>query len=149
MATATKDKADDAEKKEEKKSFLKSKKAIIGLVALLAVGGGAYKFMAPAKATPVTGGDIVALDATTLNLKGGHYLKLAVAIQVVQGKATADDFKTSEAQELVIDEFSDRTVASLSSSEDRKKLVEDLEKKIKKAYEGEVFDVFLTQFVTQ
>ena len=34
----------------------------------------AYKFLAPHPVGPPTGGDVVALDATTLNLAGGHYL---------------------------------------------------------------------------
>ncbi|GAB2476580.1 flagellar basal body-associated FliL family protein [Jatrophihabitans fulvus] len=134
-----------------KKSFLKSKKGIIAIVALLAVGGGgAYTFLAPpAKPEPISGGEVVPLDPTTVNLTGGHYLKVAIAVQLVKGKGTAEEFKTSEAAELVIDQFSDRSVRSVASNEARKKLMVDLEKKIKKAYKDEVFDVYLTQFVTQ
>lgn len=149
-ATATRSEEKKAAAPPAKKSFLKSKKGLILIVLLLVVGGGAYKFLAPpAKVGPPVGGEIVPMDATTVNLQNGHYLKIAIAVQLVEGKATAADFKTSEAAELVIDEFSDRTVAAVSSGEQRKKLAEDLEAKIKKAYEGEVFAIFLTQFVTQ
>lgn len=154
-ATATRPKATDEKSagsaKPVKKSLLKSKKGLIIIVVLLAaIGYAAYTFLAPpGKPAPPAGGDIVPMEATTLNLQGGHYLKLAVAIQLVEGKATTEDFKTSEAAELVIDEFSDRTVEAVSSNEARKKLTAELEAKIKAAYEGEVFDVFLTQFVTQ
>lgn len=133
----------------KKKSFLKSRKGIVTIVALLAVGGGGYMTLAPAKAGPPKGGDVVAMDPTTVNLTQGHYLKIAVAVQLVEGKASADAFRPSQAAELVIDEFSDRSVASLSSTEARKKLAGDLEHKIKQAYEGEVYAIFLTQFVTQ
>jgi flagellar FliL protein len=116
---------------------------------VLAVGGIGYKMFAPKKVGLPTGGDVVTMDPTTLNLQGGHYLKVAIAIQLVAGKASATDFMTSKAAELTIDEFSDRPVESLSTNAARKKLVTDLRAKIKSAYEGEVFDVFLTQFVTQ
>ena len=89
------------------------------------------------------------LPPATLNLAGGHYLKVAVAIQLIKGKAAATDFQTSHAAELVIDEFSNRPVASLSTNKQRKTLTSDLEKKIKAAYPDEVYDIFLTQFVTQ
>jgi flagellar FliL protein len=138
------------EKAKAKKSLFKSKKFIVILALVLAVGGGGYMFfLKPSKAAPPTGGDVVAMDATTLNLTGGHYLKIAVAIQLVKGKATGTDFSTSHAAELVIDEFSNRTVASLSTNEARKKATADLLAAVKKAYPGEVYDLFVTQFVTQ
>jgi flagellar protein FliL len=138
-----------AAKKKGLKKLFKSKKFIMIMVAVLVAGGIGYKMFAPKKVLPPSGGDVVAMDATTLNLQDGHYLKVAIAIQLVKGKGTATDFKTSQAAELTIDEFSDRTVEALSSNAARKRLKDDLEKKIKAAYEGEVFDVFLTQFVTQ
>jgi flagellar FliL protein len=139
----------EAKPKRKLGSLLKSKKVVMALVAVLVVGGGAYKFLAPKKVVPPTGGEVVAMDATTLNLADGHYLKIAVAIQLVKGKGTATEFRSSEAAELTIDEFSNRTVASLSSNGARKKLTEELLAKVQKAYPGEVYDVFLTQFVMQ
>lgn len=135
--------------KKSRGALLKSKKFRMVLVALLVVGGVGYKMFAPKHVGPAVGGDVVAMDATTLNLAGGHYLKVAVAIQLVKGKATATGFASSRAAELTIDEFSDRTVQALSSNAARKKLVAELSTKIKAAYEGEVYAVFLTQFVTQ
>jgi flagellar FliL protein len=125
------------------------KKLIIILVAVLAVGGGAYKFLVPKKPGPPVGGVVVPIDATTLNLTDGHYLKIAVGVQLVAGKATAESFATSQASELIIDEFANRSVESLSTNAARKKLTVQLVAKVKKAYKGEVFDVFITQFVTQ
>ena len=135
--------------KSEKKSFLKSKKGILLIVAVLVVGGGAYKFLMPKKVGPPTGGDVVALDPNTVNLAGGHYLQIAVGIQLVKGRASATSFETSHAAELVIDEFSNRTVAALSTNAARDKLHTQLETELKKAYPGEVYDLFFTKFVTQ
>lgn len=127
-----------------------SKKIVIILVLILAVGGFlGYKKLMPAKPQPAQPGDVVALDATTLNLAGGHYLKVAISVQLVAGKASATSFSTSQAAESVIKEFSDRSVPSLSSNAARDRLTTDLKSRIKKAYPGEVYDVFLTQFVTQ
>ena len=127
------------------------KKLIIILVAVLLVGGGAYKFvLAPKpKPGPPVGGDIVALEANTLNLADGHYLKIAVDLQLVKGKAAAATFLPSDAKQLVINQFSDRTVASLSTNAERIALTDQLEAAVKKAYPNEVYKVYLTQFVTQ
>jgi flagellar FliL protein len=140
---------DSGEPAPPKRSRFKSKKFVIAVVAVLALGGGGYMFLKPTKTPPPSGGDVVAMDATTLNLEGGHYLKIAVAIQLVKGAASATSFASSHAAELVIDEFSNRTVASLSSNAARKKLTADLLAQIQKAYPGDVFDIFLTNFVTQ
>jgi flagellar FliL protein len=91
----------------------------------------------------------VALDANTLNLSDGHYLKIAVDLQLVKGKAAAATFLPSDAKELVINQFSDRTVASLSTNAERIALTDQLEDAMKKAYPNEIFNVYLTQFVTQ
>lgn len=133
-----------------KGKLLKSKKFLIGVVAIVLVGGiGAYKFALPHKPAPPVGGDVVAMDPSTLNLADGHYLKIAVAIQLVKGKATATDFDTSQAAELVINEFSNRNVVALNTNAARKRLTQQLLVAVKKAYPGEVFNVFVTQFVTQ
>jgi flagellar FliL protein len=132
-----------------KKALFKSKKFIVVLVAVLAAGFGAYKTLMPTKVGPPTGGDVVAMDATTLNLAGGHYLKVAISIQLVAGKATAADFPTSHAAQITIDQFSNRTVGSLSSNRARQRLLDSLLLKLKAAYPGEVYDAFVTEFVTQ
>ena len=131
---------------------LSPKMLIIAIVAVLGLGYGGYTmFLAPPpKPAPPAGGDIVALDPTTLNLADGHYLKIGLGIQLLKGgKATSPTFQVSQAQELTINEFSDRTVSSLSTNAARVKLQKDLLAKIKKAYPDEVYALFVTQFVTQ
>jgi flagellar FliL protein len=116
---------------------------------VLVAAGGAYKFAVPHPAGPAKPGAVVPLEATTLNLAGGHYLKIAISIQLVAGKGSADSFSTSHAAELTIEQFSNRTVTSLSSNAARQRLLKDLLAHLKTAYPGEVYDVFVTQFVTQ
>jgi flagellar FliL protein len=55
----------------------------------------------------------------------------------------------SDRATATIDEFSNRTVTSISSGTARNKLRADLLAKVKRAYPGEVYDLFLTEFVTQ
>jgi flagellar FliL protein len=145
VQTATEPQAAAPAKKKSKK------KLIMIVVAVLLVGGGAYKFvLAPKpKPGPPVGGDIVNIAANTLNLSDGHYLKIAVDVQLVKGKAAAATFQMSQAEELVINEFSDRTVASLSTNAERLALTKQLDTAMKKAYPNEIFSIYLTQFVTQ
>jgi flagellar FliL protein len=133
----------------EKKPFFKSKKFLIVLVLLLAGAGGGYKMMVKPKAGPPQPGDVVSLDANTLNLADGHYLKIAISVQLVKGKASATDFYTSKAAQAEIDVFSDRDVDVLNSPPGRRRLTAELAKRVKAAYPEEVYDVFVTQFVTQ
>ncbi len=125
------------------------KKLIMIVVGLLVVAGVGYKFFAPKPPYVASGGEIVALDAQTLNLAAGHYLKVGVSVQLLKGKATAADFDTAEASELVIEEFSNRAIDTLATNDARKKLSDELLKGLKKAYPDKVWDVYVTQFVTQ
>ena len=128
----------------------KKKKLIILVVLLLVVGGAAYKIlMPPPKPGPPKAGDSVVLGPLTLNLTDGHYLQVGVSIDLVQGKATKDKFETAPATQAVIDEFSNRTVASLSSRAARTKSLAELVTEMKKEYPGEVFNAHLTLFVMQ
>lgn len=125
------------------------KKLIMIVVGLLVVAGIGYKFLAPKPPYVASGGDIVALDAQTLNLASGHYLKVGVSVQLLKAKATAANFDTAEASELVIEEFSNRAIDTLATNDARKKLTAELLKGLKKVYPEKVWDVFVTQFVTQ
>lgn len=136
--------------KKAKGGLLKNKKVLILLVLLLVMGGAAYKILMPAPpAGPPAAGDTVVLDPMTLNLTEGHYLQVAIAIQLVEGKTTKDKFDVSPADQLIINEFSNRTVASLSSGAARTTSLDELKKDMDKAYPGEVFHLYYTKFVTQ
>jgi flagellar FliL protein len=83
----------------------------------------------------------------TLNLADSHYLRLTLALQTIKG--TNEELDTSEAAQLVISEFSNRTVASLTGEAARMKVQADLLTKLKKAYPKEIMGVYYTEFVTQ
>ena len=138
----------------------KSKKMLMIIVIALVVlgGGGAGAFFMlgdsaeAAEEKPVKGA-VVAMDtALTINLAGGHYLKLGFSLQQTE-EAGTESVDTSEALELAIDEYTGKNIAELATEKGREELKADLLKKIEKAYTEEdkkmVMDIYFTQFVTQ
>ena len=134
------------------------KKLIIILVAVLLVAGGGGYFMfgkgggtkAPPK--PVAGA-VVPLDPITINLAGGHFLKLGIALQATKTAKEAPD--GSQALDIAIEIFSNRTVAELNTTAGRDKFKKELTGKVVTAYADpktkvqSVMDVYFTEFVMQ
>jgi flagellar FliL protein len=127
-------------------------KLIIIVLAVLLLGGGAAGYFLFGKkdtaeaATPEPG-PVVSLEAITINLADGHFLKVSIALQ-----ATADAHEEpngSKALDLLISQFSNKSVAELSSNDAREEQKKELVEKVKKAYEEEVYDVYFTEFVMQ
>jgi flagellar FliL protein len=147
----SKDKATDGAetpKKGKKKLLL-----LVVAVLLLAGGGAGGYFMfaggksGEEKKPAPEPGAVVALEAITVNLADGHYLKIRIALQ-----ATADvseELDGSKALDIVISEFSNRSVAELSSNGAREEAKKKLTEKVSKAYKEEVMAVYFTEFVMQ
>lgn len=139
-------------KGEPKGAGKKSKKLklIIGLVLLLVIGA-ALKFTvlapssssaAPAKPAP---GPVIQMDDMTLNLTGGHYLRMKLALQTTKG--TSEEFDSSEASQLIIDQYSNRTPEQLTGDAARKQMMAALVLKLQKAYPKKIIGAFYTEFV--
>ncbi len=121
---------------------------MILVAVVLAAGGGAYFFFGGSgEPAPPEPGKVLTLDAITVNLTDGHYLKVALALQATASAGTTLD--GSKALDLAVSEFSNRTVAELTGAEGREKRKAELKKKIVEAYEGEIMDIYLTDFVMQ
>jgi flagellar protein FliL len=146
-----------AEEPPAKKS--KKKLVVVLLVVVLALGGGAgwYFLMGPgaapadAAAEPVEPepepGEVLTVDAVSINLAGGHYLRLGIALQLTVD--VHEEVSSAHALDLAIALFSGRTVEEVSSAEGRDALKAELRHQLAEAYEGEVMDVYLTDYVTQ
>jgi flagellar FliL protein len=150
MATTTaKLKPAEAEGGEETPKKKGKMKLIIIVVVVLALGGGAYMmfFKKKGPAPPPKPGAVVALDPITINLAGGHFLKLGLAIQATAAVKEPPD--GSKALDLAVNELSNRTIAELSSNKVRNAIKAELKEKVVEAYEHEVMDLFFTQFVMQ
>lgn len=141
-----KESAGDAPKKSKKKMI------IIAVILLIVVGGGGaggyFMFLSGSSAPEApTPGIVIPLEAITINLADGHFLKLRIALQATSDVAEALD--GSKALDIAIDLFSNRSVAELSSNDERKRMKKELTHKVEVAYEEEVMDVYFTEFVMQ
>jgi flagellar FliL protein len=125
------------------------KKLIILVVGLLVVGAAAYflvlKPKSPKKEKPVAG-EVVVLEPRQVNLEGGHYLKLGLALQ---GTTKAKELEGSKALDAAIGLFSGRSMEEVTRPAERRHLKVELKKELEHLYEGEVMDVYFTDFVTQ
>ncbi|GIF43662.1 flagellar basal body-associated FliL family protein [Actinoplanes xinjiangensis] len=149
--------ADEKETAEAPKKSNKMMMIVIAVVMVALGGGGAGAFFMlrgdSAEAAAPKKGIVTAAESTiTVNLADGHYLKLGFAIQ--QTEESGDHaIDLSEAYQLVIDEYTGRTVAELSTAEGRAKIKAELLADLIKTYTvddvKEVMDIYYTSFVTQ
>ncbi len=155
----SKKKTDDAEAPEgEEKRGGRKKLLVIVAVALVALGAGAWfvLFSGSGEEEPVAG-EVLPLESIAVNLAGGGYLKIGIALQLTEaaaggghGGAAVDG---SKALDLVISTFSQAQPADVTGARDA--LKESLRHQIIEAYtdhaEGTemVMDVYLTEYVTQ
>ncbi|UWZ35618.1 flagellar basal body-associated FliL family protein [Dactylosporangium roseum] len=126
----------------------------IALTALIGGGAGGYFMFRPTttKAEPEPEpGAVIVLDAVTINLADGHYLKLKLSLQATADAGEAPD--GSKALDIAIALYSNRDMAELLSNDNREKSKHELKEKIVKAYTEKktklVMDVYFTTFVIQ
>ncbi len=130
---------------EAKKS---KKKLLIIVVAVLAIGGGGYWFVLKpgGGAAEPEPGEVVPLETLQVNLSGGHYLRIGLALQLTTSAHEADG---SKALDAAIELFSGRDIAEVTRPADRRKLKKELEHSLHELYHEEVMGVYFTEFVTQ
>lgn len=108
--------------------------------------GGETPVVEEAEAAPEPG-EVLTIDPISLNLAGGSYLRIGVALQLTADVAHAPD--PAVALDHVIDLFSGRPVEEVSSAEGREALRAELAVLLEEAYHGDVMGVYLTDYVTQ
>ncbi len=125
----------------------KKKLVLIVMVLLVAAAAGAYFmfFSGSGKAAAPTPGAVVSLDPVAVNLAGGGYLKVAVALQLTS--TAGEKVDGAKAEDLVISTFSGAKPQDVNGARDAMKAA--LQKKIIAAYDGEVMGIYFTQYVTQ
>lgn len=136
----------------------KSRKRLVAIflavVLLAAAGVGWYVVMGPGHGasapkpapTPVPG-QVLTVDPVSVNLAGGHYLRLGLAIQL--SDAVKQTPNPSRALDLAIALYSGRTVDEVSAPATRDQLKAQLLTQLRQAYGEGVMDVYLTDYVTQ
>ena len=130
---------DDEKAEDTKKGGGKGKLIIMIVPVLLLVVGAVYFFvLKPDKAEAVTTlpeptpGPVVQLDPITVNLAGGHFLKLGMALQPTA--SAGEEVSGAKALDLAIGEFSGMTLDELSSAKGRAEAKDELVARIKLAY---------------
>lgn len=100
-------------------------------------------------------GHLETLDALNVNLADGHFLRIAVALEIGEheggdghGKDEAE-FPTAPAADLVLSTFSGRSMPELATHEGREAAREELFTAISEKYGDKVVSVYLTEFVMQ
>ncbi|AJR18152.1 flagellar basal body-associated protein FliL [Pimelobacter simplex] len=117
---------------------------VVLLVAVLA-GAGWFFVLKPGDSAPKPG-EVVALESIQVNLAGGHYLRLGMALQLTASAKEADG---SKALDAAIGVFSGLPVGEVNKPAVRETLRKQLEKQLEERYHGEVMEVYFTEFVTQ
>jgi flagellar FliL protein len=119
------------------------------LAVLLAAGGWWFFLRGDGDGTPPPPepGAVMTLDPISVNLAGGHYLKVGMALQLV--KKPSGEFEGSRALDIAIELFSGKDMADLAAGEPRQAVKKELVTRISKAYDGDVIDVYFTEFVMQ
>lgn len=139
--------ADEKDAKRGKGGKGGKKKIVILLVLLLVVGGaGWWFFLKPTDHAAPKPGEVVALESTQINLASGHYLRIAIALQLAEGAEKVDG---SKALDATISLFSGRSMTELNDPKEREKLKKELATELEHRYEDEVMGVYFTEFVTQ
>lgn len=130
---------DKKEGEEEAKGGGKKKIIIIAVPLVLILAAAAwFLFLKPKDVATVpvvlphpAPGAVVTMDSITVNLAGGHFLKVGIALQPTASAAEVDG---SEALDLTIAQFSNMTVDELTDAEGRAKAKEELIARIKLTY---------------
>jgi flagellar FliL protein len=120
-------------------------------VLLLLIGAAVWFFLlrggeAEAEPAPLPGA-VVRMDPISINLAGGHYLKVGIALQ-----ATIDAHEEPEgshAQDLAVSKLSGRTVEELADPAAREAIKAELVHEVTESYAHSVMDMWFYEFVTQ
>lgn len=153
MSTATAPAhAADAEPARKRKPLL-----VIVVVVLALAGGGGWYFLTgssgDAPAEPVVeSGPVVDLEAMTLNLSDGRYLKIGLSLEVTEeanAAAGSEGVNGAKARDAAISILGQHTYDQMLVPKQRAAAISALTTEIEKRYDGDIIDVYVTEFVMQ
>jgi flagellar protein FliL len=132
------------------------------LLLVLAGGGGAYKFLlagggsSKKAAPPKVAGELLPLAPDfTVNLDGGHYGKVTVALEMEGAIPKAAEGATATLKEnavvrsIVTNDLTGLTTNELIERQTRQKLLENILKDLQSQTDEKVTHVFFTDVVVQ
>ncbi len=120
----------------------------------IAVGGyfmGGSSGAAPAEEPKPELGEVATMDALSVNLADGHFLKVGIALQLTKDVSLEHfgEGELAKAKDLLIEEVGGRPMEELATPDGREKLKEELVEKAEETFHGDVIDVYFTDFVMQ
>lgn len=131
---------------DDKRPRKRGKVLIAILLVVILLGGGAYFVLKPSKAGPPQPGPVDALDSIQINLTGGHYLRMGMALQLRKGVSQIDG---SKALDAAINLFSGQAMTDVNTAPMRNNLKAKLASQLATLYQGDVMGLYFTEFVTQ
>lgn len=145
-----KPKADAAAPEAEPKKSKKKLFVVVGIV-VVALAAAAYYFLVMGKegeaAEPAPEpGEVFTVEAMSINLADGHYLRLGFGLQLT---LEAHELDAAKARDAAIALYSGKSVAEITDPPTRDTLKTEFAEILEGLYEGEVMDVYLTDYVTQ
>ncbi|MDQ6523490.1 flagellar basal body-associated FliL family protein [Nocardioides sp. LHD-245] len=120
--------------------------AIALLVVGLLAGAAWFLVLKPTGDGEPKPGEVAPLEAIQVNLAGGHYLRLGMALQLT---TAAEEVDGSKALDSAITVFSGLPVEEVTKPDVRETLRQQLVERLKERYHGEVMEVYFTEYVTQ
>ena len=157
-AKATEATADDEDGKG------KRGKLVMGAVAVVALAAGAYVMVPGGEDAGAAGasaeeaeepveGEVVPLEAITLNLADGRFLKVGLALQLVEGVTPPAEAEVAGYAAPALDEaislLGSLTYDELVAPGARDKAKSSLSQRVAARYEDDVMGVYFTEFVMQ
>lgn len=137
---------EETPKKSKKKLFL-----VLGVVVVLLAAAAYYVLVmskggAEAAEPAPEPGEVFTVEAMSINLADGHYLRLGFGLQLT---LEAHELDAAKARDAAIALYSGKTVAEVTDPTSRDELKTQLAESLETLYEGEVMGVYLTDYVTQ
>lgn len=134
--------------------------AAAGYVLKGDAGGAADAAAGPTTTAPPEPGVMVTIAPLSLNLADNHYLKIGVAVQLVDGALEADGDAEAAVdawiaehgpviRDLLISELGGSHVAEFANAAGRETLRQHLLEKANEHLEGSVYALYFTEFVMQ
>jgi flagellar FliL protein len=118
---------------------------VLGVAAkVFLLGGGTNQTAAPKP------GPIVALDAVTVNLKAGHYLRIGIAVEFTDKVSAGSPPEGAPAIDQTIAYFTGQDAAPLQTAAGLATAKKGLKERIVAVYpDAPVYDILVTSFVVQ